>query len=316
MSGRGRPIEQTTTTGPCFWTKGKAMAERGTLRHTQIGAVLRGHRLDAGLTLDRVARRLTPADAMSAAKISRIENGQYAVNPHDVRALCRVYTLDQETTEELVEQASRALRRGWWQEADVGSLPTPFLRYVEYEDTCVALDVFAPVFVPDVLQTAAYTRMLIAGLWPQRPAGERAVLASVLSKRQYRFAAHEGPRVEVVLDAHAVLRSWGDRSVTMRQAAYLLEASRHPRTTVRVIPDGRVYPGAHTGYALMTLKPGAKPQDRVGFVGGVLGWIPLEGAEEMTRYGETFDQQRLAALSPDETRRWLRLAIKSLGGVG
>lgn len=296
--------------------EGQVMAERATLRHRQIGAVLRGHRIDLGLTLETVARRLTSSDAMSAAKISRIENGQYAVNPHDVRSLCRVYKLDQPTADDLVEQASQALRRGWWQEGDAGSLPAPFLRYVEYEDTCVAVNVFAPVFVPDILQTAAYTRMLIDGLWPKKGAGERAALASVLTRRQYRFAAHEGPRVDVVLDTHAVLRCWGDRSVTLRQAAYLLEVSRHPRTSLRVIPDGRVYPGAHTGYALMTLGPGATPLDRVGFVGGVLGGVFLDAGEEIDRYAETFEQQRDAALGREETRRWLRHALKSLGGVG
>jgi|GEM_PF-3028516 len=306
------------------------MTERATLRHRRIGAALRAHRVDAGLTLERVAHRLTPADAMSAAKISRIENGQYAVNPHDVRALCRVYDLDQGTTDELVEQASQALRRTWWQEGEAGTLPAPFQRYLEYEDTCVALDVFAPVFVPDILQTAAYTRMLIAGLWPDKNPGERQALASVLTRRQTRLAVEAGPRVQVVLDAHAVLRSWGDRSVAVRQAAYLLEVSRHPRTEVRVIPDGRVYPGAHTGFTLMTLGSGekqakqvkqatataVKPAEHVGFVGGVVGWCLVDGGDEIDRYTHTFQQQRAAALGPEETRRWLRLAIKSMGGVG
>ncbi|MEY9890163.1 transcriptional regulator with XRE-family HTH domain [Catenulispora sp. MAP5-51] len=311
------------------------MTERATLRHRRIGAALRAHRVDAGLTLERVAHRLTPADAMSAAKISRIENGQYAVNPHDVRALCRVYELDAAVTDELVEQASQALRRTWWQEGEAGALPAPFQRYLEYEDTCVALDVFAPVFVPDILQTAAYTRMLIAGLWPDKNPGERQALASVLTRRQSRLAVEAGPRVQVVLDAHAVLRSWGDRSVAVRQAAYLLEVSRHPRTEVRVIPDGRVYPGAHTGFTLMTLGPGeqqskpskqvkqvrqsptaAKPAEHVGFVGGVVGWCLVDGGDEIDRYTLTFQQQRAAALGPEETRRWLRLAIKSMGGVG
>jgi len=311
------------------------MTERATLRHRRIGAALRAHRVNAGLTLERVAHRLTPADAMSAAKISRIENGQYAVNPHDVRALCRVYDLDASTTDELVEQASQALRRTWWQEGEAGSLPAPFQRYLEYEDTCVALDVFAPVFVPDILQTAAYTRMLIAGLWPDKNPGERQALASVLTRRQTRLAVEAGPRVQVVLDAHAVLRSWGDRSVAVRQAAYLLEVSRHPRTEVRVIPDGRVYPGAHTGFTLMTLGSGekqarparqvkqvpkqggpAKPAEHVGFVGGVVGWCLVDGGDEIDRYTLTFQQQRAAALGPEETRRWLRLAIKSMGGVG
>lgn len=291
------------------------MTERATLRQRRIGVALRAHRLAAGLTLERVARKLTPADAMSAAKISRIENGQYAVNPHDVRALCRVYGLDQPITDELVEQASQALRRGWWQEGEAGALPAPLQRYLEYEDTCVELDVFAPVFVPDILQTAAYTRMLIAGLWPDKQPGERAALAAVLMRRQSRFAVDAGPRVHVVLDAHAVLRSWGDRSVAARQAAYLLEASRHPRTDVRVIPDGRVYPGAHTGFTLMTLGKGARKAEHVGFVGGVVGWCLVDGGDEIDRYAQTFEQQRATALGPEETRRWLRMAVKSMGGV-
>jgi hypothetical protein len=114
--------------------------------------------------------------------------------------------------------------------------------------------------------------------------------------------------------------------VTQRQAAYLLEISHHPRITLRVIPDSRVYPGAHTAYTLLALGPGAgsvpaggglagPAQQRVGFVGGVLGGVLMEGAEEIDRYSETFDHQRAVALSPEETRRWLRQAVKSLGGI-
>jgi hypothetical protein len=291
------------------------MAEHATLRHRQLGAVLRAHRIDAGLTLEMVARRLDPMDSMSVPKISRIENGQYAVIPRDVRALCQVYKLDGAAADELVRHAFQALRRGWWQEGEAGSLPGPYRRYIEYEDTCVAVSMFAPVFVPDLLQTAAYTRMLIAGLWPQKAAGERAALASVLTRRQYRVAAQHGPRVDVVLDTQTVLRSWGDRTVTRRQAAYLLEVSRHPKINLRIIPDGRVYPGAHTGYALMTLGEGGSSLDRVGFIGGVLGGVFMEGADEIGRYAETFEQQRAFAFGQDETRRWLRQAVKSLGGV-
>lgn len=315
------------------------MAGHATLRHRQLGAVLRGHRIDAGMTLEMVARRLTTADAMSAAKISRIENGQYAVNPQDVRALCRVYRLDTATTDDLVENAAQAMRRGWWQEEEASPLPETYQRYIEYEETCGGLAVFAPVFVPDLLQTAAYTRMLIAGLWPRKTTRERTALAAALTRRQYRFTTKTGPKVDALLDSVAVLRSWGDPTVTQRQAAYLLEIAHHPRITLRVIPDSRVYPGAHTAYTLMAIGPssssGAVPaanatstsvsqapgtlngsaRQRVGFVGGVLGGVLMEGTEEIDRYTETFEHQRAVALSSEETRRWLRQAVKSLGGI-
>ena len=86
-----------------------------------------------------------------------------------------------------------------------------------------------------------------------------------------------------------------------------------------MIPDGRVYPGAHTGFTLMTLSSGdkhARQAEHVGFVGGAVGWCLVDGGDEIDRYTLTFQQQRAAALGPEETRRWLRLAIKSMGGVG
>ena len=75
-------------------------------------------------------------------------------------------------------------------------------------------------------------------------------------------------------------------------------------------------PGARTGFTLMALCAGARRSEHVGFVGGVVGWCLVDGVDEIDRYAQTFEQQRTAALSPDETRRWLRLAIKSMGGVG
>ena len=315
------------------------MAGHATLRHRQLGAVLRGHRIDAGMTLEMVARRLTTADAMSAAKISRIENGQYAVNPQDVRALCRVYRLDTATTDDLVENAAQAMRRGWWQEEEASPLPETYQRYIEYEETCGGLAVFAPVFVPDLLQTAAYTRMLIAGLWPRKTTRERTALAAALTRRQYRFTTKTGPqgrrpagqrRRAAVLgrpdgDAAAGRVPAGDRAPSADHPAGHPRQPGVPGGSHRVHVDGdrplllqRGRPRRERHLNLGVAGPGTlngSARQRVGFVGGVLGGVLMEGTEEIDRYTETFEHQRAVALSSEETRRWLRQAVKSLGGI-
>ena len=67
----------------------------------QLGRELRSWRERARRTLDDVAA----ARIASVSKVQRIEHGRTSVRPGDVRELCRLYGVEDETTDTLAEMA-------------------------------------------------------------------------------------------------------------------------------------------------------------------------------------------------------------------
>src|SRR5439155_7533719 len=82
-----------------------------TPRRRQLGMELRRLRERAGLTIEQVAERLS----CSTSKISRIETGHTGVTPRDVREFIDAYDIGPDNVELLLDIASEARQKGWWQ---------------------------------------------------------------------------------------------------------------------------------------------------------------------------------------------------------
>jgi transcriptional regulator with XRE-family HTH domain len=80
------------------------------IRRRRLGAELRRHRSEAGLTIDVAARRL----GCSPSKVSRIETGHTSATPRDVKNMLDVYGVDSVISGELVGIAGEAREKGWW----------------------------------------------------------------------------------------------------------------------------------------------------------------------------------------------------------
>ena len=85
-----------------------------TVRQRELGIRLRELRNAKGLTVEDVAGQLL----CSATKISRAETGARRPSLRDVRDLCGIYDVDEETSAELMELARQAREPGWWTEYD------------------------------------------------------------------------------------------------------------------------------------------------------------------------------------------------------
>ena len=80
------------------------------VRRRQLGAALRRHRVDAGLSLTEVAGALL----LSASKISRIETAQRNISARDVRDLLDLYRVtDPEVRGELMKLVEESRERAW-----------------------------------------------------------------------------------------------------------------------------------------------------------------------------------------------------------
>ena len=87
-----------------------------TVRRRELGALLRRLREDRGMSVKQVTERLL----CSPSKVSRIETGQRGATLRDVRDLCDLYGVaDQTERDQLMRLAREGKEQGWWQSYDL-----------------------------------------------------------------------------------------------------------------------------------------------------------------------------------------------------
>ena len=90
-----------------------------TVRRRELGALLRALRTENGLTVEQVAERLL----CSSSKVSRMETGHGIATPRDIRDLCDLYGVTDETDRErMMNELLPMLPRCKWASA-TGSSP-------------------------------------------------------------------------------------------------------------------------------------------------------------------------------------------------
>ena len=130
-----------------------------TIRQRELGLRLREFRNAKGMTVEEVAKELL----CSPTKVSRAETGARRATLRDVRDLCRIYGVDAETSDELMELAREARQPGWWTKYDDLKI-APF---IGMEEAATAITCFGMYFVPALLQSEDYAREIIKGIAPK-----------------------------------------------------------------------------------------------------------------------------------------------------
>src|SRR5215469_3341302 len=126
-----------------------------TIRRRELGLLLRELRMRSGLTIDDVAERLL----CSPSKISRIETAQRALSLRDVRDMCDLYGVNDQTERDRLMALSRESRqRAWWEDYDL-----PYSTYLGLEAEATLINDFKCGVVPSLLQTEDYARAVISG---------------------------------------------------------------------------------------------------------------------------------------------------------
>jgi transcriptional regulator with XRE-family HTH domain len=253
---------------------------------------LRRLRESARVTIDHVADRLE----CSASKISRIETGQTGVTPRDVRDMLRIYSVDPEYAETLMQIAREARMKGWWQL--YGDVLTG--AYVGLEAAADNVHAYEALVVPGLLQTEAYAWAMIHAARPDIDAAEVDKRVRVRVGRQSLLSQDDPIDFWVVLDEAVLRRRVGGSSVMRRQLEHLAAMGELPNVTLQVLPFGA---GAHAGMdGAFTLLRYNEPttQDLV-FAAHAAGGLFLEKEDELQRYAFIFDHLRANALRPDES---------------
>ncbi|GAB2814514.1 helix-turn-helix transcriptional regulator [Actinocorallia aurea] len=175
----------------------------------------------------REAVGITRADAgyairSSESKISRMELGRVGCKERDVADLLTLYGVTSEEERlSLLELAAEANRPGWWQEySDL--IPPWMTTYLGLEEAASLMRVFAPQFVPDLLQTEDYARALLRVSHPKASDTELEARVTVVRRRQQAFFRPDGPRLWAVLDESVLLRTVGTPDIHRAQLRHLL----------------------------------------------------------------------------------------------
>jgi transcriptional regulator with XRE-family HTH domain len=258
-----------------------------TARRRELGSMLRSLRSDTGFTTEEVAERL----GVSRSKISRLENGRRGASKADIARLCELYQVNEEYRLRLTELAAEGKQRAWWQRLNL-----TYGDYVGLEAEAKSISDYGLALVPGLLQTPDYARALVRAGGPTLPPRiiDERVQARITRQRLLSSAA--APTFVAVLDESVLHRVVGSPRVMLAQLRQLLEISRLPNVTIRIVPfeAGVVLSGVNK---FIILRFALTDIPEIVFVEDLTDHRYLEEDDEVEAYNATF--QRLTGLSAD-----------------
>jgi transcriptional regulator with XRE-family HTH domain len=263
-----------------------------TLRRRELGVRLRTMRQEHGLTVEQVADQLL----CSPSKVSRMETGQRAATPRDVRDLCKIYGVtDPAEVARLMNLARESKQQAWWQPYDLD-----FATYVGLEAAAKSLLCYQSMIVPGLLQTVDYAKAMFAASLPSEFTPERRDEHIDVRLRRQNLLSGDSPlEFLVVLDEAVLHRAVGGTAVMNAQLLRLIEAAALPNVTLQIIPFNA---GAHPAMdSLFTVLKFGAVAPSVVYVEGLMGYLYLEREHEIARYEQIFAHLRGIALSPQDT---------------
>lgn len=262
-----------------------------------LGRRLRRMREEAGLTLDSAAPQLD----WSPSKLSRIENGQQAVDVHGVRSMLDLFDVGGERWTELVTLTREARQRGWWQAYGIGDDS-----YIGFETEATEVQDFTLDAVPGLLQTADYSRALFASSLARRTEDELANAVAVRMIRQERLTSVEDPlKLEAVIDESVLYRAIGGPAVLAGQLTHLVEAAQLGSVALQVLPVSVTRRSAMSS-GLTVLSFGDLDEPDMAYIEHALGALQVEKEADVTRARLILDRLRSDALSPADSLALIR----------
>jgi transcriptional regulator with XRE-family HTH domain len=261
-----------------------------TVRQRELGTRLRGLRYERGMTVEDVAEKLL----CSATKISRLETGARRPSLRDVRDLCALYEVGESTSAEFMSLARGAREQGWWtQYEDLNLDPL-----IGLEQEAVAITCYSMNYLPGLLQTEDYAREIITTIAPKMNPHIVQQRVEARLRRQRLLQGNNRPRYQVLLDEAVLRRGVGGSALMVAQLDKVLEAVRHDRVTVQVIPFAAGAYLAADGYFVLLEFEDNSGLWPVVFIEGLAGNQYLERKADIARYRETIDYLRVGALEP------------------
>jgi transcriptional regulator with XRE-family HTH domain len=277
------------------------MADRRppSVRARQLAAEFRRLRDAATLTGEEAAGQL----GWSPSKISRIETGQTAPGPADLRRLLDLYDVSGTQRARLEQLGQSAGQRGWW-DAYSDTLGPEYTALIALEAEAESVRWYSPMLVPGLLQTERYAREVISSGLLIAPPGEVERRVQVKMTRQRVLGGDNPVELSVVLDEAAVLRTVGSAEVMREQLAHLAKMAARPTVTVQVLPLSAGAHPATTGEFTILAFPELIAPDVV-YLENMTSDLYVEREGEVYRYGMAFDRLRELALTSEKSAQFI-----------
>lgn len=280
------------------------------MRTTLIGRTLKRWMDAEGLHKSEVARRL----GVSPSRVSRLLSGKRGANPADIggiAALCHIGATERDQVLRLAEN----LRDDTWVQPTQAGPPGDLDAIHHAEQHARHLTVFQPDLVPDLLQVAAYTRLLLRS---HPPVTEQEMERRIRLHQDRRTAAlnpHEArgerarqPAQFQFLLPERVLRQTGlEPRLQQEQLGHLLQAGLQPNVDIRILPTSASTVRAGHPFYLCEFEE----QRTAVCLANLNSVTVLEDDATVTGYHELAAKLRAAAMDPDESRAFLSSAAAS-----
>jgi transcriptional regulator with XRE-family HTH domain len=252
----------------------------------QLGRELRAWRERSQRTLDDVAA----ARIASVSKVHRIEHGRTSVRPGDVRELCQLYGVGEDTMETLVDLARATRDPDWWERLDGAAAPAWFELYLRLESVASELCAFHPQLVHGLLQIEDYARG-VEHAWdpPDDPTIVERYVSVRMARQRAVFDRPRPLRLRMILGEAALLTRVGSDAVMAAQHAHLQECARREHVELRVLPFAA---GIHTGVrGAFSVLSFPEPDDPpVAYVETYEAARYPEASEQVRRFQRRFEQ--------------------------
>jgi transcriptional regulator with XRE-family HTH domain len=249
-----------------------------------LGKKLRELREAAGID----PSQLSKLKLGSASTTSRIETGKVPVAPYKVVALCKLYGVDQATTDELESLAYRSSEDSILDDySDV--IPRWFSIYVQLEASASRIRSWEPDVLPGLLQTAAYARAVFEAYRPPlEPTAVERSLAIREQRQRAVFAEQHQAHVFAVLGEGVLARQVGGPAVAAAQLDHLRMLCGSGQATIRVLTfDVGAHAAMEGSFSLLEFDD--SDLGDVAYVENAAGAKYIDKARLVPRYREMFD---------------------------
>ncbi|MGP3989144.1 helix-turn-helix domain-containing protein [Streptomyces sp. 3N207] len=276
----------------------------------QLGSELRQLRQAAGLNGRQVVRKLL----WSSSKLTRLETGDNAsAEPSDVIALCEIYGASKEKRAVLQGYAAvTKTRRDWWQSAAYRPvIPPGFKAYLGLEATANVVQNYASEFVPGLLQTEAYVRVIYDHAHHGLTEGELDSLVDVRMTRQEALLREKSPlRLTAIINEAVLHRAVGGSTVMRDQLSHIADMASRPNVRVQVLPFSLgLHPGMNGPFVVLQFSDRTALRPIVYLENLSDAWVcRREG--DVERYEEAFTDLQAMAPGPHESLKLIKEAVK------
>jgi transcriptional regulator with XRE-family HTH domain len=202
--------------------------------------VLRDAREAAGLTQLDVAEEME----WSLSKVIRIENGDVAIAPNDLRPLLSFLGLkDRALVADMLASAKIARtrqtqRQVWYQTPEFREhLTDGTRRLIEYESEATSIHSYSVFHIPGTLQIPSYSEALINMWRDEMSERQREVRLAARARRHEAVLTRIGSlRMRVLLDESVFMRSVGGPAIFADQLREILRLEEQQLVTIRMFP--------------------------------------------------------------------------------